>query len=48
MTRDDDIPLVLAQEAMTTSDLSPLASEQRAFLFRPLIHSESSVIHEKH
>lgn len=43
----DGMALVLAQEAMTTGDLDQLTTQQRAFLYMPLMHSESLVIHDE-
>ncbi|MBO0440806.1 DUF924 family protein [Candidatus Enterococcus ikei] len=43
----DGMALVLTQEAMATGELDRLTTQQRAFLFMPLMHSESLVIHEE-
>lgn len=43
----DGMALVLTQEALALGDLSELTVEQRSFLFMPLMHSESLVIHEE-
>ncbi|MGX7151075.1 DUF924 family protein [Enterococcus ureasiticus] len=42
----DGMALILTQEAMATGDLDQLTTQQRAFLFMPLMHSESLIIHE--
>ncbi|EOI00097.1 hypothetical protein UAW_00271 [Enterococcus haemoperoxidus ATCC BAA-382] len=43
----DGMALVLTQEAIATDDLDQLTSQQRSFLFMPLMHSESLIIHEE-
>ncbi|MGX7244880.1 DUF924 family protein [Enterococcus quebecensis] len=43
----DGMALVLTQEAIATGELDALTTEQRAFLYMPLMHSESLVIHEE-
>lgn len=43
----DGMALVLTQEALAFGDLSELTVEQRSFLFMPLMHSESLLIHEE-
>lgn len=43
----DGMALVLAQEAMTSGKLDELTTQERSFLYMPLMHSESLVIHEE-
>lgn len=43
----DNLALVLAQEALLQKDLAPLPTAQKAFVFMPFMHSESPVIHKK-
>lgn len=43
----DGMALVLAQEAMKQKELNQLNAAQRSFLYMPLMHSESLVIHEE-
>lgn len=43
----DVMALVLAQEAIATDTLDLLTTHQRAFLYMPLMHSESLLIHEE-
>lgn len=43
----DGMALVLTQEAIATGKLGHLTTEQRAFIYMPLMHSESLVIHEE-
>lgn len=43
----DGMALVLCQEAIATKKINELTVDQRAFLYMPLMHSESVVIHEK-
>lgn len=42
----DGMALVLTQEAMAHEDLSELTTAERAFLYMPLMHSESEKIHQ--
>lgn len=42
----DTLALVLAQEAVSASADAELTSQQRAFLYMPYMHSESTAIHE--
>lgn len=43
----DGMALVLAQEAIAAGAEAPLPPPQRAFLYMPFMHSESSLIHER-
>lgn len=43
----DGMALVLAQEAIAYHDLSVLSPDQKAFIYMPLMHSESIAIHER-
>lgn len=43
----DGMALILTQEAIATKQIHELTVDQRAFLYMPLMHSESLVIHEK-
>lgn len=43
----DGMALVLTQEALKTNELDRLTTQQRAFLYMPLMHSESVIIHEE-
>ncbi|MHC5226941.1 DUF924 family protein [Enterococcus sp. LJL99] len=43
----DGMALILTQEAIATNQVNKLTVNQRAFLYMPLMHSESLVIHEK-
>lgn len=43
----DGMALVLAQEAIRTGENVKLPAEQRGFLYTPLMHAESLVIHEE-
>ncbi|WP_086311994.1 hypothetical protein A5821_003240 [Enterococcus sp. 7F3_DIV0205] len=43
----DGMALVLTQEAIATGKSAQLSTQQRAFLYMPLMHSESLVIHEE-
>lgn len=43
----DGMALVLTQEAIATGELDQLSQVERSFLFMPLMHSESLVIHEE-
>lgn len=43
----DGMALILTQEALKMGELDKLTSQQRAFLFMPLMHSESLVIHDE-
>lgn len=43
----DGMALALAQEAIATGEAPELAPKQRAFLYLPLMHSESALIHEE-
>ncbi|MEG0475311.1 MAG: DUF924 family protein [Carnobacterium sp.] len=43
----DGMALVLAQEAMNLEELNQLSVAQRSFIYMPLMHSESLVIHEE-
>lgn len=42
----DGMALVLTQEAIATNQVVQLTDKQRAFLYMPLMHSESLLIHE--
>ncbi len=42
----DPLALALAQEAITAKANQSLVPDQKAFLYMPFMHSESSVIHE--
>ncbi len=42
----DSLALALAQEAVSRGSDRDLAPEQRAFMYMPYMHSESTVIHE--
>ncbi|MDT2815782.1 DUF924 family protein [Vagococcus carniphilus] len=42
----DGMSLVLAQEAIRTGEINQLTLDEKAFLFMPFMHSESSAIHE--
>lgn len=43
----DGMALVLAQEAIATGEIALLTTKQRAFIYMPLMHSESLVIHDE-
>lgn len=43
----DGMALILTQEAIATKKINELTVDQRAFLYMPLMHSESLVIHEQ-
>ena len=43
----DGMALVLTQEAITHCDPAQLPPERRAFLYMPLMHSESLLIHDE-
>ena len=43
----DGMALVLAQEAITRERPENLPAERRAFLYLPLMHSESLLVHEE-
>ena len=43
----DGMALILTQEAIATKQVKELSADQRAFLYMPLMHSESLVIHEE-
>lgn len=43
----DGMALVLAQEAIAAGRATELPPSQRAFLYMPFMHSESSLIHER-
>lgn len=43
----DGMALVLAQEAISLGANQALSTSQRAFLYMPFMHSESSLIHER-
>lgn len=43
----DGMALVLTQEALATGNLKQLSQIERSFLYMPLMHSESLVIHEE-
>lgn len=43
----DTMALVLAQEAIATGAAQELSVKQRSFLYLPMMHSESSHIHEE-
>ncbi|WP_314061759.1 DUF924 family protein [uncultured Vagococcus sp.] len=43
----DGMALVLTQEAIATGKLDQLSQIERSFLFMPLMHSESLMIHEE-
>lgn len=43
----DGMALVLTQEALKLPETADLPAQQRAFLYMPLMHSESLVIHEE-
>jgi len=43
---NDPTALVLAQEAVAAGHDHALASDERAFLYMPYMHSESAIIHE--
>lgn len=44
---NDNLSLVLAQEAVRAGALDELESRQQAFLIMPYMHSESGLIHEE-
>ena len=43
----DGMALILTQEALKTGELDKLTPQQRAFLYMPLMHSESLIIHDE-
>lgn len=43
----DGMALVLTQEALASGQLEQLSQVERSFLYMPLMHSESLVIHEE-
>ena len=43
----DSLALVLAQEAINQPDFDTLSIEEKAFIFKPYMHSESVIIHEE-
>ena len=43
----DTLALVLAQEAIRQPDIQMLSAVERGFIYMPLMHSESVVIHEQ-
>jgi uncharacterized protein (DUF924 family) len=43
----DGMALVLTQEAIATGNLETLTPTERSFLYMPLMHSESLLIHEE-
>lgn len=43
----DGMALVLTQEAIAAGDLERLSPVERSFLYMPLMHSESLIIHEE-
>lgn len=44
---NDQMALVLTQEALVKPELKELSTSERAFLYMPLMHSESLVIHQE-
>ncbi|MBP1039785.1 DUF924 domain-containing protein [Vagococcus sp. BWB3-3] len=44
---NDGMALVLTQEAIATGEIDQLSQVERSFLFMPLMHSESLVIHDE-
>lgn len=45
--RYDEMALVLTQEALKVPEVTSLTKVERSFLYMPLMHSESLVIHEE-
>ncbi|HXZ96462.1 MAG TPA: DUF924 family protein, partial [Burkholderiales bacterium] len=43
----DSLALALAQEALTARVNQSLNASQKAFLYMPFMHSESSVVHQR-
>lgn len=43
----DGMALILTQEAIATGNLNQLTTQQRTFLYMPLMHSESLIIHDE-